>query len=85
MESLKNNKNVATERVIMSKEERRNELNISNGSLLGWLESEKASAFEEFSAWPYYDRDAARWLSRNETMDDVINYIKENTNVRCGD
>ena len=78
MESLKNNKNVATERVIMSKEERRNELNISNGSLLGWLESEKASAFEEFSAWPYYDRDAARWLSRHETMDDVINYIKEN-------
>ena len=67
-----------TERVIMSKEERRNELNISNGSLLGWLESEKASAFEEFSAWPYYDRDAARWLSRHETMDDVINYIKEN-------
>ena len=74
-----------TERVIMSKEERRNELNISNGSLLGWLESEKASAFEEFSAWPYYDRDAARWLSRNETMDDVINYIKENTEVRSGD
>ena len=69
----------------MSKEERRNELNISNGSLLGWLESEKASAFEEFLACPNYDRDAARWLSRNETMDDVINYIKENTEVRSGD
>lgn len=32
MESLKNNKNVATKGTIMSKEERRNELNDSNGS-----------------------------------------------------
>ena len=60
-------------------------MNISNGSLLGWLESEKASAFEEFSAWPYYDRDAARWLSLNETMDDVINYIKENAQSGRGE
>jgi phenylalanyl-tRNA synthetase beta subunit len=48
------------------------------------LSQRKASAFEEFSAWPYYDRDAARWLSRHETMEDVINYIKENNEDRRG-
>ena len=67
-----------TERSMMSKEKRRNELIAPHGSLLEWLEAEKASAFEDFLACPNYDRDASRWLSRHETMEDVINYINEN-------
>lgn len=46
-------------------------------SLVEWLEVEKAEAFDEYLKCPTYDKDASRWLSRSETMKDVLTHIKE--------